>query len=310
MKNLFLLALVTILALSACEDAVNIPLGETDPILNVDAWLTHTSDTQRITLSYTRPYFDNSAPAVALGATVIVAEVETQKPYLFEDTNNDGTYVWIPALGEKFGVIGNSYGLQVELKNGSVFQSFSAMDSVPNIDSITFEYNKKNPGFKEDWYYAEFWSRDLPETGDTYWIKTTKNGKLFDKPDQINIAYDAGGSAGAEVDNLIFIQPIRIAINDFGDDAQAASPYTFGDTLKVEIHSISEEAWFFLYRVIDETSPQPSFAQLFANPLANSPTNIVPSKSDDQVVGFFSVAAVSSLEVIMSEENTVDRVPE
>ncbi len=312
----------------ACEDQVNIPLDEAEPMVVVDAWLTNTSDTQKINVVYSRPYFDNELPDPVINAEVSVIELNEnilnedgsfsstniesyiENFYEFTDSNQDGTYEWIPSAGSSFGKIGKVYALQVQLENGNLFESFTQMDSVPVIDSITFEYNKKNPGFESDWYYAEFWSRDLPGTGNTYWIKTFKNHVLYDEPEEINIAYDAGGSAGAEVDSLIFIQPIRIAINDFGDDAAAASPYIFGDTLKVELHSVSEEAWFFLYRVIDETSPMPSFAQLFANPLSNVPTNIAATNNEEQVLGFFNVAAVSSLEVIMNEDNVVDRVPD
>ena len=310
MKKTYLYLLIAIVGLWACEDRVDIPLDDADPILTVDGWLTNTADTQTITLTYSRPYFDNGAPTPALAATVYVGELETNQIFEFTDSNNDGVYEWIPEAGETFGTIGNTYGLQIELADGSIFQSYSVMDSVPPIDSITFEYNKKEIGFSEDWYYAEFWARDLPGVGNTYWIKAFKNGKYFNKPEEINIAYDAGGSAGAEVDSLIFIFPVRAAINDFGEGTNDPSPYHFDDTLRVELHAISQDAWFFLYRVQDETSRQPGFAQLFANPLANSPTNIVPASKDQQVVGFFSVAAVSSMEVVMSEDNVIDRVPE
>jgi len=310
MKKIYILLISVSFLAIGCDDPVNIPLKSVDPILNVDAWLTNTADTQKVTLTYSRPYFDNNLPSPVLGATVTVGETETGKVYSFTDEDGNGIYEWTPPSGGSFGKIGNSFGLQIELADGKIFQSLSKMDSVPGIDSITFEYNKKAVGFKEDWYYGEFWSRDLPGLGNTYWIKAFKNGKFMNKPEEINISYDAGGSAGSEIDGLVFIQPIRIAVNDFGEGSNDPSPYTFGDELRVEIHAVSQDAWFFLSRVIDETSRQPGFAQLFANPLANSPTNIVPQNDSDQVIGFFSVASVSSYQTIMSKENVVDRVPD
>lgn len=309
MNKIYILIFV-LTGLMACEDQVNIPLDDAPPMLNVDAWLVQTSDTQNIRLNYSRPYFDNSMPEPINHATVKVVDMETGEVFDFSSSNENGVYSWIPPAGEVFGEVGHSYRLEITLQDGATFGAVSLMDSVPTVDSITFEYNQPQFGFDDEWYYAEFWAKDLPGLGNTYWIKTYKNHEFFDNPDQINIAYDAGGSAGAEVDSLPFIQPIRTAINDFGDGDEPIPPYTFGDTLRVEIHAISEDAWFFLSRVIDETSPQPSFAQLFANPLANSPTNIVPNNEDEQVVGFFSVAAFSSLEVVMSEELVVDRSPD
>lgn len=308
MKNLLYILLIASITY-ACEDTVEIDLKEQDPFMNVDAWLTHTSDTQQVHLTFTRPYFDNGAPQPALNATVAVVELETEAIYSFTDTDNDGYYTRVPAANDSFGTIGNTYALLIE-HQGVTYESIARLHPVPPIDSITFEYNEKDAFFEEDWYYADFWARDIAGPGNTYWIKAYKNGEFLDKPEEINVAYDASFSPGGEVDGLVFIQPIRTAINRFeNDDAPAPSPYQEGDTLKVELHSISQEAWFFLSRVRDETVRNPGFAQLFANPLANSPTNLVAS-GDNQVTGFFSVAAVSSLEVEMNDDNIVDRIPE
>lgn len=311
MKKIYYL-LIAVWLFSACDDEVFIPLADAEPYLNVDAWLTHTSDTQRITLNYTRPYFDNGAPTPVLNATVVVSELQddiVQNPMVFTDADNDGIYEWVPSVGASFGSIGTSYLLAIEAL-GNTYTSFSTMPDVPVIDSITFEYNKKDAFFTEDWYYAEFWSRDLLGPGNTYWIKGFKNGTFFNTPEDISIAYDAAFSAGGEGDNQVFYSPIRTSINQFDNEAPFGSPYTFGDTCEVELHGISNEAWFFLLRVADETVRNPGFGQLFANPLANSPTNIFPTDETVLAVGFFSVASVSSLEVIMSEDNIVDLIPD
>lgn len=312
MKKHYLAYIVVIISMiSACEKEVTPDLEEVPPFLVVDAWLTQTADTQRITLSYTRPYFDNTSAVPATSATVTVAEAETQRLFSFTDANYDGVYEWAPAPGERFGKVGMIYGLQIEL-DGNVYQSISRMDSVPSVDSITFEYYKSDAFIRDDYYLGEFWARDLPGAGNTYWIKAFINGEPLDGPDEINTAYDAGFSSGGEVDSLIFIQPIRIAINNFDledDDGNSLSPYLPGDTAYVEIHSITNEAWFFLNRVANETNRPGGFAELFADPLANVPTNIVPSNENVRVTGFFNVASVSSLQVIVSEENIRDNRP-
>ncbi|MEM9340499.1 MAG: DUF4249 family protein [Bacteroidota bacterium] len=66
-----------------------------------------------------------------------------------------------------------------------------------------------------------------------------------------------------------------------------------GDSVYVEIHSISNEAYFFMNQVITETTRAGGFGALFATPLANVSTNIVPDDPETSVAGFFNVAAVS-----------------
>ncbi len=311
MKKLFTLIAIGFLIYS-CDDVVDIPLEDADPILTVDAWLTNMSDTQRIVLTYSRPYFDNNRPKPFLGADVSIGVFDNTRivdTLSFTDANSDGVYEWISPVGETFGEIGQSYLLNIDAQ-GNTYNAISTMFDVPPVDSITFEYNVKDAFITEDWYYGEFWARDLPGLGNTYWIKAYKNDTLLSAPEQMNLAYDAGFSQGGEIDSLVFIQPIRTDINPFENDAGQPSPYKIGDRLKVEIYSVTNEAWFFLTRVADETVRNPGFAQLFANPLANVPTNIVSSNEQIEVVGFFNVSAVSSLAVTMSEDNIVDRIPD
>lgn len=314
MKSNYLLYFSCLLLLfTACDDLVDVKLDEQDPFMVVDAWLTHTDSTQKIILTYTQPYFNNNSPSTALGAMVEVRDLDTDEVFSFTDEDGDGTYTWIPAEGTPFGTIGHSYHLNV-LYQGVTYSATSHMDSVPAVDSITFEYNKKDGFFSDDYYIGEFWARDLPGLGNTYWIKTWKNGELLDDPDQINVAYDAGFSAGSEVDSLIFIQPIRTAINPFEEDEEdddvLSPPYIPGDSAYVEIHAITNDAWFFLSRVAEETNRPGGFAELFATPLANVPTNIASSDENTQVVGFFSVASVSALGVRVSEATIRDDDPD
>ena len=66
--------------------------------------------------------------------------------------------------------------------------------------------------------YCEFFARDLLGLGNSYWIKSFKNDTFLNRPSEINIAFDASFDAGGEVDNLIFIPPIRDNINPNDDD--------------------------------------------------------------------------------------------
>jgi hypothetical protein len=67
-----------------------------------------------------------------------------------------------------------------------------------------------------------------------------------------------------------------------------------GDTLYVEIQSISLAAFNYLTQVNIQTNRPGGFSELFSPPIANVPTNIMNlSSNGKKAVGFFNVAAVS-----------------
>ena len=228
--------------------------------------------------------------------------------YDFSVGEEDGTYVWEPDVSRPtFGEIGNDYKLTVRL--GSIsYEAFSSMNRVPKIDSIKYSFEEGN-SFFPDSYFAQFYALDPIGIGDSYWIKAWKNGAYLNQPSEINISYDAGGSPGAVVDGIIFIQPIRDGINPFDQDEndEFLSPYAPGDSVYVELQSINNDAYTFLSEVRVQTDRPGGFAELFAQPLANVPSNISltdESPSDaSNPIGFFNVSAVSALGSRLDPDN-------
>ena len=185
------------------------------------------------------------------------------------------------------------------------YEASTSIGRVPVIDSLTFLFEEEL-GFFPDRYTAEFWSRDPAGKGDTYWIKAWKNDTLLLRPSEINLAFDAGFSEGGNLDGVTFITPIRQAINPFNTDKDGnfLSPYLPGDTVRVEIHSISKEAFTFLNEVVIQTDRSGGFAELFAAPMANVGTNIVNvDKKGRTALGFFNVASVSRFGKRLREGN-------
>jgi hypothetical protein len=215
-----------------------------------------------------------------------------------DDGMNTGTYQWIPSTGQTIGAVGRKFKLSVQV-NGESFESTSQMNRTTPIDSITF---KIQPDFQypDGSYIAQFWSTDPKGSGDTYWIRAYKNSVLLNKPSEINIAYDAGFSAGGDFDGATFIPPIREAINPNDKDPQNSKktlpPYVPGDSVYVEIQSITLEAFNHLQQVEVQTQRNGGFGELFAKPLANVSCNVFNTNSNgSKVVGFFNVSAVKGL---------------
>jgi len=293
MKLYKIFSLILIAALfGACEDVITVDLEDGDQQLVVDGWINNQMKPQVIRLVRTSSYFDSSPSPAVTGATVTVTD-NTGTVFNFTD-NSNGDYVWTPTGGLAFGQVGNTYTLSITTE-GKEYTSVSTMNRIMEIDSIGAEFREEELGQPEG-YYASLFATD-PIGPDTYWIKSYKNGRFLSDPGQMNLAVNGGFTVGATVDGIVFIIPIREGINPFGEedeDGNDIAPFTTGDSIHVEIHSISEDAFFFLNAA--RTQMTLGDATLFAEPPSNVPTNIVSlngTEPGDEPVGFFNVSAVA-----------------
>ena len=279
----------------ACEDDINVDLEDAEPLVVVDAWINDLPSTQRIVLTRSQTYFDNTLPLGITGATVTV-EDQDGRVYDFAESTTAGEYTWEPTSGETFGEVGNTYTLNIAV-GGATYRATSVRNAVPPIDSITFTRQQDDLFLPDGSYTAEFWVRDLQGIGDTYWIRSYKNGKLLNKPADLTVAFDAAFNSGSDFDGIPFISPIRESINPFDedDDDEILPPFEQGDSVFVELHAITNDAFDFINEMIIQTDRNGGFAELFANPIANLPTNIERvGDIGDAAVGFFNVASVST----------------
>ncbi len=281
----------------ACEDIISPTLETVDSALAVDAWINNKNEKQVVRLTETQPYFQTTTSIGVKGATVKITDNDGKNYFFIESNNKAGDYTWTPPTSsEVFGKMGNSYQLEIQLTTGETFTATSYMGRVPVIDSVTLTFEPET-AVQPDSYFADFWATEPSGSGDTYWIKAFKNGVLLNKPAEINIAYDAGFSAGGNFDGVTFITPKRRGINpnDVDENDKVLSPYQLGDSLNVEIHSLTVEAFNYMNEVIIQTDRPGGFSELFASPIANVSTNIFNiNKSGPSAVGFFTVSAISA----------------
>lgn len=291
MKRSSLFSIIIFLALIlttfGCEDVIDVELEEGSSFVVVDAWINDLPEDQIIQLNFSQPYFDNTTPDGIENAEVKITRQDGAE-FDFVHTAN-GRYVW-NYEGDPLGVPGNSFELNITF-NGQSFTSNTAIFRVPSVDSIGVEL-RENELFFDDGLYAQFFARDFTGLGDTYWIKTFRNGSYLSKSQELNIAYDAGFDAGTGVDGLIFIPPIRELVNPLNEDL-IPTPYDTGDVIRVEIHSMSVEAFQFLEIARDQINNGDN--GIFSIPLANARTNII-ANGEQPVLGFFNIAGVSFLE--------------
>lgn len=281
---------------TACETEIHPQLEDAESLVAVDAWINDKPAAQVIKVMLSQSYLDNTLPPAVSGATVTVENQTTGNVFAFtESADEQGSYVWTPVKGvDSLGTTGDNFRLLIQA-NGETYEGFSAMGRVPAIDSVSFTFQPKN-AIQPDSYMAEFWAVDPAGQGDTYWIRATRNDTLLNKPSEISLAYDAGFSNGGNFDGIEFLPPIRSSINPFEQDADKniLSPYNPGDSVYVELYSITLSAFNYLTQVAVQTNRPGGFAELFATPLANVSTNIVNVNPNGKpALGFFNVAKVS-----------------
>jgi hypothetical protein len=294
-KLVYGLSALIIGIITSCETVIDPKLEEVENIIAVDAWINTKFEKQVIKVMMTQNYFDNTLPPGVSSATVTVQNISSGRIFPFTESSQKGNYVWTPAsASDQLGNPGDKFKLLIQA-SGENYESFSTLGRVPAIDSVTFTFSEKS-ALNPEMYMAEFWAKDPAGLGDTYWIRAIKNDTLLNKPSEISVAFDAGFSSGGIFDGIEFIPPIRSSVNPFDQDEKKnfLSPYDIGDSLYVELYSISLSAFNYLNEVRTQTDRPGGFGELFSSPIANVSTNINNvNPNGKKAVGFFNVASVS-----------------
>ena len=292
MKPIYLFLLF--LALTSCEEIVNLPSPVSEHFFVVEANLTNQNTPQQIILSRSQDYFDQTNVPKIVGAEVVVSDSLGSNFIFKEKVSQSGIYIWEPTIAMKtLGKIGTNFTLRVKWQNES-YTAKAKMNRVPPIDSILYQLDEPTgrqttSGKPKTGYDTQFYARDFIGRGDCYRVKTYLNGVLFNEPSNLTLIYDSAFQKGAMIDGLMFILPIRKSI--------APQLYQANDKIKVELLSISEDQFNFYSQARQELNN----AGLFSRPAANIPTNIVnlSTTSTLRPAGWFGVSAVSVKEVII-----------
>jgi len=293
MKKYTLYIFALVIFASSCEDPIEVDVASSDPQISVDAFITNKDEIQTISIKETRPIFQQTSGNTIEDATVVVRN-ETSGVSMSFDHVGEGKYQYDPIANGSIGEIGDNYTLDIS-RSGANYSSTSVLNPVPVIDSIGQEF-RDDQLFGGDGIYCQFYARDLPGPGNTYWIKTFKNDTFLNREFEINIAYDACFPSGTQLDDIIFITPIRELVNEINDDGLLV-PYESGEKIRIEIHSLTRSTFEFMEVMRDQLINGQN--GIFAEPVANARGNIVNESGDEEILGIFNVAAVSVSESII-----------
>jgi len=294
---------ILIISLWSCQEDIAINTGDIESSVVIDAFIDNRPSTQIINITRSRRFNDLSDFERVSVDTVFIEDITepANDPYVFEAIE-EGVYGWEPqSTIDSFGIVGHEYKLTVVIENTS-YSAISQLNPVPKIDSIKFNYIEES-NFQEEGYEAEFFARDLDGLGNTYWIKGFKNGIFLNQPEYITTSFD-GAFTESDEDSILFIPPLRIAINPFEDidEENGIDPsYWIGDEVTVELHGITNDAFIYLNEIRTQTDRQGGISELFSVPTTNLTGNIKTSDGN-LALGFFSISSVDIDSLILTEE--------
>lgn len=286
-----LLYILPFFGLFACEDVIDLKVREGKTQLVVDAWLTDEFITQNVKLTLSQPYFDQSTPAPALGAEVAVI-TEDSTVYRFLDRDNTGNYSYTPRFG-RFLRLNQRVALYIKY-GGEEYYSVSTLKRVPTIDSLKYEsfsFPITPPEGPKDGFWAQFYAHDFEGPEDTYLVRSIRNDTVRTDPNAFTLAYDAGLSPNTNSDGMLFLQPIRMSINN--------GLFSDRDKVTVELFSIPMDAFLILSQMKMEINN----GGIFSTPPSNVPSNIFNRNpnSKEKAVGLFFVSKVNRFTAIIDK---------
>lgn len=272
-KSLFFLILIG-LFLQSCEEKIDIELDSSFKRIVVEADLTNVSKEHLVKIQLTSDYFNSGPIEMVEGANVSISDgsiveilSEKQKGYYYTNSNYKGE-------------IGKTYTLTIDY-NGNSYTAISELKQVAKMDSIkvlplalTIDFPIKAPNVFSVLMYAQ----EPSSIGDYYLWDIYKNGVLeSDTINEKNFTSD-------EFVNGNYISEFPVM------DIEA----DLGDTIELEIRSISKSYYEFIFAIFSESYG--------GGPFSGAPSN-VPSNFTNGAMGYFNASAVSSVEYVINSDD-------
>lgn len=261
MKNIiYILSAITLFC--SCEKVVEVDLNETEAKLVIEAIVQEGNSF--VNLSRTNTFAESGTDTQVSNASVQVQDLDGEI-YLFEETT-PGIYT-APSL---IPLEGMTYNLTVIVDGNSILAS-STMPLSVALDTLRFK--EENEPFNDTTFYElEPYFTDPGGVDNYYQMVVMKNGKQLSGFNTIN-------------DN--FFDGLTTRYPGFREE------FLSGDTVRVDLYSISQEAYDYLVVLEDNTQDTGIFS--------GAPSDPNPFFSSGDVLGYFSVQSGSTLTEVAPE---------
>jgi len=315
--------------LSACIKTINIDAGLGEIQVVVDGLLVYNPNDpaklipDTIKIGRSVDYLDNTSRPVINDAVVIVKDSLLQVLDTLKFIG-EGKYI----TSKIKPVIDGIYILNMYLSTGEHYRASSYINRLADfrrlyaVDTIR-TVGPVGPVPKGGFVVLDAW--DVAGQGDRnqgdnyrfkYFVKRKFNldnpyfkknlnteWQFYYQPDNLILASESSqGNRNPISIEAPFNLPLKLAVMGVEPAILEDKPIYFpGDSIKVQIYSVTEEHLFFYNRLRTEllNGAGGGFSGLFATPIANVPTNVLGVNTDKKALGWFGAASVAEKSVEM-----------
>ncbi len=243
----------------ACQKVIDVNIPASDTKVVVEALITNESKPYQVKLSRSQSFTSDQPFPIIDNALVIISDDAGNTDTLHSTGN--GLYTSSTA---KAGVVGRTYNLLAVIDG----KNYTAYDKLPGIRPITnmnYKYFKTDGTHSKDGYYV-FFSTSVDPTIKNYSLfKITKNHNPLN-PNRLTVT------------DYKFLGPVLTNI-------QLQSVYDVGDLVKLDIYSLSENAYTYYSGLGAQLQSDGGF---FTTPPANAVNNI-----SNGALGYFQTSSVA-----------------
>ncbi|MBI9061333.1 MAG: DUF4249 domain-containing protein [Marinilabiliaceae bacterium] len=240
------ISLLVLLALSACEEVIDIDLNSSDPVLVADGAI-EIGETASIRLSYTSDYFDENTPVSETEAEVLLTSSSGAEEPLMH--TGEGYYTGNTIIG----TVGDEYTLSMKV-NGDTFEGSTRLLTPSTIQKIKI-LEADMPGKSDDQYELEITFTNNVEEENYYLIKYFVNGSLQEEDFSV-LSHEYFAN-----EEVVTYNPMRQLFDE-------------GDEVEVQLFSIDEGTYTYYSQLQDISGEGPGGSTPF-NPQSNLGDNIM-----------------------------------
>lgn len=275
MRQLIIFGFIALM-FAGCEEAITLDPRQTPSRVVIEGQVTDVPGRQFVRVTRTLGFYDQGGASRISTAQVFITDDQGGRVQLLHNPKgkSDSAGFYLPPVGFT-GVVGRTYTMTVTL-DGQTYAATDKLLRVTKIDSMLYRPNvfqeREDPSDGKIWELL-IYAKEPQETEDNYLIKYYRNDSLtYNGRTDVYVLNDYG--VGENIDGV-----------------PSSVYYAPGDKARVEMYSISREAFLFYS---DLATVLNSDGGMFSPPPANPRSNI-----SNNALGFFQVSAISSAEVIL-----------
>lgn len=266
----------------SCEEEIQLELNDPEnQRIVVEGRITNETRPQQIRITRTISYFQNELAPAVTDAEVFIVEAGTGEQFpLFLSNDSLGIYETQTIAGR----FGETYILRIN-DNEETYEAEAFLDTVPVIDSLTFEYQFLSYfGFSFGIYVLKISAYEPPPEGQYYRFDIYINDTLY-TDDLAEPAYMSDFQM-----NDMYLADLEI----YSIPQERIKLDT--NSIRIEMFSISEEELEFIGEFLTESYGSGS---IFSGPPANIQSNIMNTSGGLDGLGFFAASGKNSIEATL-----------